>query len=285
MNDDFWKKAGEAIDAQVKELAEKRAINTAKQLNEIHGAARKEMNNETLIEQLKRAEHFYVGEVSPLFRKAVEKIERLELEIKDYKGLVVSSNDKYNEAAAEIERLEDRIGRSNSKFVEMAGKLKETNDKYNLVTKNNDELLKMYESVRKERDKLIEENKWLTDALKNLNDNHCATVKQSIYESDKLKRLEEEVRKTALINKSFPGYETVHINESEVNWNDDLSVRDHIAIAAMEGTLSAQGWHPEYIIPAGGGHVGGQRAADAVAEQAYIYADAMLKVRKVGERK
>ena len=120
-NEDFWKKAGEAIDAQIKELAERRAINTAKYLEEIHGAARKEMKNETLLERLQ----------------------------------------------AELD-----------------------------------------------------------------------------------------------------------------NRNDDLSARDHIAIAAMEGTLSARGWHPEYIIPAGGGHVGGQRAADAAAEAAYKYADAMLKARE-----
>ena len=185
MDDDFWKKAGEAIDAQVKELAEKQAINTEKQLNEIHEAVRKEMKNETLIERLKVVGKYY-NTHHDLFLLC-------------------------REAVAEIERL--------------------------------------------------------TEELKKYTDSYNAAVSKSI-------RLGEQVEE---LEKSFPGYETVHINESEVNWGD---LRDHIAIAAMEGTLSAQGWHPEYIIPAGGGHVGGQRAADAAAEAAYKYADAMLKARE-----
>jgi hypothetical protein len=35
------------------------------------------MNDKTLVERLKEAEHFYVGAVSPLFREAAEEIERL----------------------------------------------------------------------------------------------------------------------------------------------------------------------------------------------------------------
>lgn len=178
MDDDLRKTLGEAIDAQVKELAERQAINTAKYLNESYAAVRKEMNNEKLIERLKRAERYYVGEVSPLFREAAAEIERLEKELKKY-------TDSYN-----------------------------------------------------------------------------AAVSKNI-------RLQEQVEK---MEKSFPGYETAHIKPEEL--------RDQFAIAALEGTLSAKGWHPEYIIPSGSGHVGGQRAADAAAESAYKYADAMMKARE-----
>jgi hypothetical protein len=186
-NENFWKKVSEGLNAQIKELAERRAINTAKYLNESHAAARKEMKNETLIERLKRVERYYFGEVSPLCREAIAEIERLEAEVKEH--------------IVKIKDLEDFFVGSNHRVVKMT-----------------DELI---------REKI---------------------------------RLEDQVK------------------ELKQNWNNEL--RDQFACAAMEGILSAQGWHPEYVIPAGGGHGGGQRAADAVAEQAYIYADAMLKARE-----
>jgi hypothetical protein len=64
-------------------------------------------------------------------------------------------------------------------------------------------------------------------------------------------------------DKRFSGYETIHINKDEVNWNDDLTVRDHIAIAAMEG-LTANGL----------------RDPETIARAAYQQADAMLKARE-----
>ena len=143
-NEDFWKKAGEAIDAQIKELAEKRAINTAKYLNESHAAARKEMNH-NLIERLNTIANEELPWSYPpwsypaVCREAIAEIERLELEIKDYKGLVVSSNDKYNEAATEIERLE--------------GEVKERNDNYNVAVEEiirlNKEVVEYKETIKR----------------------------------------------------------------------------------------------------------------------------------------
>jgi chromosome segregation ATPase len=275
------------------------------------------MNDKTLVERLKEAEHFYVGAVSPLFREAAERIEeqykeireigeenirleaevkelaekraintakqlneihgavrkemndktwiytrdmgalyreaaaeieRLEAEAKDRKEIIERYDEKLEERDEEIERLKDNIGRSNSKFAEMAGKLKETNDKYNTAVEENSRLNQVVTEATHANDGLIKRN--------------LALVTEN-------SRLSVELNNTG---------------RWEVK-NDDLSVRDHIAIAAMNGVLSVRGWHPEYIIPAGAGHVGGQRAADTVAEQAYVYADAMLKVRKVEDTK
>ena len=126
MDDDFWKKAGEAIDAQVKELAEKQAVNTAKQLNESHATARKEMKNETLLARLEH-EKYYVGRATT--------------------SLIV-------EAIAEIERLEAQLEQNNTRHMEMADKLKETNHKYNLALVENIRLTKEVERLQAELDNL-----------------------------------------------------------------------------------------------------------------------------------
>jgi predicted nuclease with TOPRIM domain len=202
------------------------------------------MKNETLLEKLKDVGKHYNThhDLFLLCREAAAEIERLGAEAKDRKEIIERSD----------------------------AKLKNMTYSFDDAVERNEDLLKMYKAKGGQCDKLIEENIRLERELKKYTDSYNAAVSKNI-------RLGEQVEE---LEKSFPGYETVHINESEVNWNDDLSTRDHIAIAAMEGILSAHDWHPDYIVPAGGGHVGGQRAADATAEAAYKYADAMLKARE-----
>lgn len=126
MDDDFWKKAGEAIDAQTKDLAEKRAINTAKYLNEIHGAARKEMNKDIrawMYQFPLGSGNWGLSFQEPAFAKgtplyshpgpdAFAEIERLEAEVKEH--------------IAKIKDLEDFFVGWNHKvdtFVKMNGEL------------------------------------------------------------------------------------------------------------------------------------------------------------------
>lgn len=59
----------------------------------------------------------------------------------------------------------------------------------------------------------------------------------------------------------------------------DLSLRDQIAIAAMQGLLSHSGWHPDFIFPDSYKFEVGSRADDAVSRAAYAYADAMIRAR------
>ena len=59
-----------------------------------------------------------------------------------------------------------------------------------------------------------------------------------------------------------------------------MTLRDYFAAKAMEGFISATAWHPDFIYPDNFNFVAGGRAADAVAESAYKYADAMLKARQ-----
>ena len=59
-----------------------------------------------------------------------------------------------------------------------------------------------------------------------------------------------------------------------------MTLRDYAAIKAMEGFISATSWHPDFIYPNDFNFDAGKRAADAVAESAYKYADALLKARK-----
>lgn len=204
MDEDFWKKAGEAIDTQIKELAKRRAINTAKYLNEIHGAARKEMNKD--IKAWMYEFPTGSGKVGLSFEEPAFA-----------KGTPLYSHPG-PDAFAEIKRLEAEVKEHIVKIKDLEDFFVGWNHRVDTFVKMNAELI---------REKI---------------------------------RLEGQVK------------------ELEQNWNDEL--RDQFACAAMEGIISAQGWHPEYIIPAGGGHVAGQCAADAAAESAYKYADAMLKARE-----
>ena len=181
------------------------------------------------------------------------------------------------EAVAEIERLEEKIGQSNSKYVQLASGLKETNDKYNDAAKRNEDLLKMYASAVEERgtykDTVMEnirleaaakdrdeEIKDLKDILAGRNDTVDTVVKlNDVHIREKI-RLKERVEE---LEKSFPGYETVHIKPEELFGNSGLTERDHIAIAAMGGLIS-----------------NGLHNSENIARLAYQQADAMLKARE-----
>ena len=267
MDDDLRKTLGEAIDAQVKGLAERQAISTAKYLNESYAAVRKEMNHH-LINRLNTIANGFQYAIQygsqytaqwnygAVCREAVAEIERLEKMMEQNNSKHMEVLGKLKERNEEIERLKEEIERYGNKLLDSATKHSE-------AIQRNDEMHKISMARRDQCDKLIEENNRLDG--------------KNLWLESEVKRLKEQVEE---LEKSFPGYETVHIKPEELFGNSGLTERDHIAIAVLEGTLSAKGWHPEYIIPSGGGHVGGQRAADAAAESAYKYADAMLKARE-----
>lgn len=59
----------------------------------------------------------------------------------------------------------------------------------------------------------------------------------------------------------------------------ELSYRDQVAIAAMQGLLSHNGWHPEFVLPESFKFGTGLTAQEALTRAAYAYADAMIKAR------
>ena len=59
-----------------------------------------------------------------------------------------------------------------------------------------------------------------------------------------------------------------------------ITMRDYFAAKALQGYVSARGWHPDFTYPADFNFDAGKRAADAVAVASYQYADAMLKARE-----
>ena len=59
-----------------------------------------------------------------------------------------------------------------------------------------------------------------------------------------------------------------------------MTLRDYMAAKALQGYISARGWHPDFTYPADFNFDAGKRAADAVAVASYQYADAMLKARQ-----
>jgi len=59
-----------------------------------------------------------------------------------------------------------------------------------------------------------------------------------------------------------------------------ISMRDYFAARAMQGYISARGWHPDFVFPEDFNFDEGKRAADAVSVSAYKWADEMLKARE-----
>ena len=59
-----------------------------------------------------------------------------------------------------------------------------------------------------------------------------------------------------------------------------MTLRDYFAAKAMQGHISARGWHPDFVFPTDFSFDDGKRAADAVAVSAYKWADAMMKARE-----
>ena len=60
----------------------------------------------------------------------------------------------------------------------------------------------------------------------------------------------------------------------------DINLRDHIATQALQGLLSHNGWHPEFVLPESFKFGTGLTAQEALTRAAYAYADAMLKARQ-----
>jgi len=75
---------------------------------------------------------------------------------------------------------------------------------------------------------------------------------------------------------------TRHFDDSQGAYmqDDGMTLRDYFAAKAMQGYVSARGWHPDFTYPADFNFDAGKRAADAVAVASYQYADAMLKARE-----
>ena len=63
-------------------------------------------------------------------------------------------------------------------------------------------------------------------------------------------------------------------------YNPGMTLRDYMAAKALQGYISARGWHPDFTYPADFNFDAGKRAADAVAVSAYKWADAMIKARE-----
>jgi hypothetical protein len=65
-----------------------------------------------------------------------------------------------------------------------------------------------------------------------------------------------------------------------IGGSNGMTLRDYFAAKAMQGFLAAKAWHPDFNYPADFNFDAGKRAADAVSEAAYKYADQMLKARE-----
>ncbi len=71
-----------------------------------------------------------------------------------------------------------------------------------------------------------------------------------------------------------------HNNSKKTVIDQGMTLRDYFAAKALQGYVSARGWHPDFTYPADFNFDAGKRAADAVAVASYQYADAMLKARE-----
>ena len=79
---------------------------------------------------------------------------------------------------------------------------------------------------------------------------------------------------------AFPTSNWQKIAPMSNGYNEGMELRDYFAARAMQGYISARGWHPDFTYPADFNFDAGKRAADAVAVSAYKWADAMLKARQ-----
>ena len=72
-----------------------------------------------------------------------------------------------------------------------------------------------------------------------------------------------------------PAFPNPHLRGDE-----GMTLRDYFAAKALQGYISAKGWHPDFVFPTDFNFDDGKRAADAVAVSAYKWADAMLAARE-----
>ena len=77
-----------------------------------------------------------------------------------------------------------------------------------------------------------------------------------------------------------PAFPTTKPLDSWGDPNQGMTLRDYFAAKALQGYISARGWHPDFTYPADFNFDAGKRAADAVAVASYQYADAMLAARE-----
>ena len=77
---------------------------------------------------------------------------------------------------------------------------------------------------------------------------------------------------------AFPSFD--YITQTGRENPKGMTLRDYFAAKALQGYISAKGWHPDFVFPADFNFDDGKRAADAVAVSAYKWADAMLKARE-----
>ncbi len=183
--------------------------------------------DKTLLEKLKDVGKYYgtYHDLYLLCRQAAERIETLEAEVKEL-------------AEKNIRQL------------------RETNDKYNMVSKNNDELLKMYAPTVKERDKLIEENIRLEAEVKEVSHANDGLIKRNIELGSSNNLLVVELNNLALASHS----------DKDVAIRDD-ELRDQFACVVLQGF---------YANPAMVEGFSEKQVAEAVYEQA----DAMLKAKE-----
>jgi len=80
---------------------------------------------------------------------------------------------------------------------------------------------------------------------------------------------------------AFPKLPITRNSNGEILYQSDgMTLRDYFAAKALQGYISAKGWHPDFVFPTDFNFDDGKRAADAVAVSAYKWADAMLKARE-----
>jgi len=79
---------------------------------------------------------------------------------------------------------------------------------------------------------------------------------------------------------AFPSGNEVTLGNWRSSGHTGMTLRDYMAAKALQGYISARGWHPDFTYPADFNFDAGKRAADAVAVASYQYADAMLKARE-----
>jgi hypothetical protein len=190
------------------------------------------MKNEPLIERLKVVGKYY-NTHHDLFLLCREATERIEEQYKEIR-----------EIGEENIRMAEKVGQSNIKYMEVLNQLKAANINYNTA---------VAEIERLEAE--VKEGSHANDGLYKRN---AALVMEN-------NRLSELLRRATITRARFP---EVNIEPKEVNWNDDLSVRDQFACAALQGLYANANYDANLD------------TESEIAKAAYRQADAMLKARE-----
>ena len=81
------------------------------------------------------------------------------------------------------------------------------------------------------------------------------------------------------MNTGGPAFPRPHSGTTQYA-QEGMTLRDYFAAKAMQGFISARAWHPDFVFEDNWKWDAGMKASDAVAKDAYQYADAMLKARE-----